>query len=121
MEKTFKEDLRIIIITALFLILSILGIWFLWEDIILLTVTLFFLALIELSAIGSRKLAVVFFLCGIGGGIVEIVAVHFGAWNYTEPTFLNIPLWLLPGWGNAGIIIVTLYKLLGNVEWLNKK
>lgn len=121
MEKTFKEDLRIITITATFFILSVLGVWFLWEDVILLTAVLYFLAFVELSAIGSKKMVILFFLCGVGAVIFESIAISLGAWHYAKPTFFNIPLWLIPGWGNAGVFIVNFYKLLGKIDWLNKK
>ena len=95
-----KKDIRIIIITGSFIVFTVLGVWLLWRNVPLLTAVLFVLALIELVTIKSKKLTIMFFLCCIGGGIVEGIAIYFGSWHYTEPTFLNIPLWLLPGWGN---------------------
>lgn len=120
MIKPLKKEVGLIIITGSFIILSILSIWLLWRNVLLLTSVLFILAFIELITIKSKKLTIVFFLCCIGGGIVESVAIYFGNWHYTEPTFFNIPFWLLPAWGNAGIFIVAFYKLLGKIKFLNK-
>jgi len=121
MNKFSKKDIEFIIISGLFIVFSVLGVWFLWRNVPLLTVFLFALAFIELNTIKSKKLTVMFFLCCIGGGVVENIAIYFGNWRYTEPTFFNIPLWLLPGWGNAGIFIIAFYKLLGKVKFLNQE
>jgi hypothetical protein len=102
-------------------VFSVLGVWLLWRNVALLTAVLFALAFVELITIGSKKLTIMFFLCCIGGGIVESIAIYFGNWRYTEPTFFNIPLWLLPGWGNAGVFIIAFYKLLGKINFLNQE
>lgn len=120
MSKISQKELFLIIITGLFIILSVFAVWFLWQNVFLTTIVLFSLAIIELISIGSKKVALMFVLCAIGGGIVEGVASHFGNWHYSSPSFFNIPLWLLPGWGNAGIFIIAFYKLLDKVKWLNK-
>ena len=39
---------------------------------------------------------------GPGG---EIVYVHFGAWQYANPSFLGIPVWLILGWGLAVMLV----------------
>lgn len=49
----------------------------------------------------------VIFICGgIIGPIAEIVFVYFGVWQYANPTFLGIPVWLPLAWGFATILIV---------------
>jgi hypothetical protein len=40
------------------------------------------------------------------GPTAEIVATHAGIWTYTQPTFLNIPVWLPFAWGFAVVLIV---------------
>jgi len=116
-----KNELRLVITTGFFIILSAFTVWFLWRNIFLTTVVLIILAIIELVSIGSKKVALMFILCGIGGGIFEGIAIYFGGWHYSNPTFFNIPLWLWPGWGNAGVFIISFYKLLDEVSWLNKE
>jgi hypothetical protein len=121
MNKFLKKDIQLIITTGSFIAFSILGVWFLWRNVALLTLVLFALALIELITIRSKKVTVMFFLCCIGGGVVESIAIYFGNWHYAEPTFFNIPLWLLPGWGNAGVFIIAFYKLLEKFKFLNQE
>jgi len=40
------------------------------------------------------------------GPIAEIIATRVGIWQYTIPTFLNIPLWLPFAWGFATVLII---------------
>lgn len=43
-----------------------------------------------------------FFLAFVLGPAGELVATHYGAWQYTKPAFL-IPLWLPLAWGISGL------------------
>ena len=53
-----------------------------------------------------KKQDIVFFVVGgILGPLVEIIAVYFGAWQYTNPSFLGIPLWLPFAWGLGAVLI----------------
>jgi hypothetical protein len=40
------------------------------------------------------------------GPIAEIIATSVGIWQYTIPTFFNIPLWLPFAWGFATVLII---------------
>jgi hypothetical protein len=40
------------------------------------------------------------------GPIAEIIATKVGIWQYTLPTFFNIPLWLPFAWGFAAVLII---------------
>jgi uncharacterized membrane protein YoaT (DUF817 family) len=45
------------------------------------------------------------------GPAAEVVAIHFGAWEYAEP-FLLIPLWLPPLWRIAAVVMRRLAETL---------
>ena len=109
-----------IVSTAIFIFASIFSIWFLWDNSWLLFFILVILAIIELYIVGSKKLVVAFFIVSIFGPIVEAVAIHNGAWNYVMPNFYNIPVWLIPAWGNAGVISILVYKFFDKYS-LSKK
>jgi hypothetical protein len=70
----------------------------------------------ELSDIASKKLLLAYFMILLGGVTTEIIAIYLRAWQYTKPSFFGVPLWLLPAWGNAGIISICIYKFLGELE-----
>jgi hypothetical protein len=53
-----------------------------------------------------KKHDVYFFISGaIIGPVGEIICIYFGVWQYTNPTFLGIPLWLPFAWGFATMLI----------------
>lgn len=115
-----KKDIALISATAGFLFFSFFALIFLWQRVILLAVVLFLLSLIELLAVGSKKLAIIFIISGIGGAAIEIISIYFGIWTYNINSFWGVPIWLFPLWGNAGIFIVTIYKLLSRLGWFER-
>lgn len=77
--------------------------------------------LIILWAIGikfwHKKHDLYIFVTGaIIGSIAEIFCIHFGAWQYTNPTFLGIPSWLPFGWGILTMLIKRIAETLVKIE-----
>ncbi len=60
----------------------------------------------------------IFIIAALGGSLGEIIAIFFGAWSYTLPNFLGIPVWLPLLWGFAA---VTLRRLLSTLESVLKR
>lgn len=60
----------------------------------------------------------IFIIAAVGGSLGEVIAISFGAWSYTVPNFLGIPLWLPLLWGFAA---VTLRRLLSTLEKRSQK
>lgn len=121
MDTLNKNEEKILIFSmGIFIAVCVLAIWLLWRNSLVLTLVLFFLAFMQLAIIKSKKLIAVFILASIGGGIIESVAIFLGGWKYAMPNFFNIPLWLMPAWGSAAIIIVSLYKLFGKIKFFQK-
>ena len=48
-------------------------------------------------------------VAGIAGPAVEAVVHATGAFHYTEPDFLGIPVWLPVLWANGGLAIRRLF------------
>lgn len=64
-----------------------------------------------------KKHDVIFFVVGaIVGTIGEIVCIHFGAWRYTNPTFLGVPIWLPFAWGLAIMLIKRIAETFVKIE-----
>jgi len=103
---------KLIITTTIFTIGSIVSIWLFWQNVFLLTFILVCLAIMEFVVLKKKEVIIAYFIIMFGGVMTEMVAIHLGAWQYTQPSFLGIPFWLLPAWGNAGIIGVCVYKLV---------
>ena len=49
---------------------------------------------------------VLYVIGGTVGAAVEVIGTALGAWTYTVPTFLNIPLWLPFAWGITVVVAV---------------
>lgn len=66
----------------------------------------------------EKKVAfLIWLIATIAGPIAETIAIHFGAWHYTNPTNqMTIPLWLAPCWGLAGLFFLKLSILLEKVK-----
>jgi len=60
---------------------------------------------------------ILFFIIGaIIGPIGEIVCVHFGVWQYTNPSFLGIPVWLPLAWGLAVVLVKRIAETFVKIE-----
>lgn len=63
-----------------------------------------------------KKHDIVFFVSGaILGPIGEIICIHFGVWQYANPNFLGIPLWLPFAWGLATIFIKRVAETIAGI------
>ena len=55
----------------------------------------------------------------ISGPLAESLAIHFGAWTYTQPIFIGVPIWLPFVWGNAGLYVLRLKSFIDSAfVWL---
>lgn len=50
------------------------------------------------------------------GPVGEIVCIHFGAWNYANPDFLGIPMWLPLTWGLFTMLIKRVAETFVRIE-----
>jgi len=72
-----------------------------------LTALLLVTALCSLAFWRQSHLVWIYVLGGIIGPCGEIFGVLGGAWQYAEPAFLGIPLWLPFAWGLAAVLVKT--------------
>ena len=64
-----------------------------------------------------KKHDIFFFVIGaIIGPIGEIVCIYFGVWQYANPTFLGIPIWLPLAWGLATMVIKRIAETFVKIE-----
>ncbi len=90
--------------------LSLISVAFLWEHNLALSLILVILAIIMLLTKRSTKELKTFIICALSGAIAESLAVMMGAWSYTNPDIVGIPMWLPILWGIAAIFMVRLYS-----------
>jgi len=60
----------------------------------------------------SFKNLIFFVLVAISGPVAESIGIYFGKWIYFDSLFNGIPAWLPLVWGNAGLYILRLKKLI---------
>ena len=72
------------------------------------------LAIGLLMAYVSRKKGILqaYPLALITGTLFEIICISSGAWAYSSPDILGIPLFLFCVWGNAGLYLLDTYRRL---------
>ena len=107
-----NKELKIFLLTfplalGTLLIPSLLG------DRPLVVVTLLFIISVLMLAIDwNKRTLLLYFLVFASGPLAESVAIYFGAWDYTRPVFLGIPLWLPFVWGNSSLYIIRLKAVI---------
>lgn len=100
-KKRIKKEWKNIIFNTLFATISIVVVILFYKKIILTGILLSIIAIIGLIKWKSKITLILFFIGGITGAIVEMIAISFDVWEYSITNFINIPCWLFVLWGNA--------------------
>jgi hypothetical protein len=87
-----------------------------WRDNLL----LFSIVLVESLAVllfWHKRHDVYFFLSiAVLGSTAEVIYVHFGVWQYTNPTFLGVPIWFPMAFGISAVVGQRLVRTLIEFE-----
>ena len=76
----------------------------LWRDNMLLFIVMLVEGMVALGFWHDRYDLSVFLVIAVLGSLAEAVFVHFGAWQYANPTLLGVPLWFPVAFGTAALI-----------------
>lgn len=104
-KKSQKRDL---VVGTILILIGIMIISLLYPMNFILLFVLIVLSVLTLKTRVKKGDVHLFFTAAVLGPLAEIVAIYFGAWSYTNPTFLGIPMWLPLAWG---LFIVTVRRL----------
>ena len=99
------SDARKALINAALALTALLLTSVLWRTPLLLTALLIATGIAIYALRPSRTSAWVYVVGFVFGPLAEGVSIRTGAWEYTSPTFLGIPLWLPFVWGIAALFI----------------
>jgi len=110
---TWKKELFLKIV-ALFLGISMIV--FAFKNNLLLSSILILILMIGIKYRNKGHNLVYFITGAIIGPFAEIICIHFGVWQYTNPSFLGIPLWLPFAWGFAIILIKSITQTIINID-----
>ena len=60
-----------------------------------------------------------FTVIAVLGSLAEVIFVHFGVWEYANPTLLGVPIWFPIAFGTSGLIGARLARTLTTIweEW----
>ncbi len=87
-----------------------------YETNTLLTMILILLWFIGIKAWHTRQ-DIFFFIAGaVIGTIAEVICVNFGVWQYANPTYLGVPIWIPFAWGIATMMITRTGRTLVKLE-----
>ncbi len=88
-----------------FALLILLTVLFLHERVFSAFILLIIFSAIALIKWKSKITLIVYLICGIIGPLAESIAIQFGIWSYSNSSIFDVPLWLFPLWGAAGVFI----------------
>jgi len=112
-SKKFEKELLFDIILF---VVGILLIVLFYLDNFLLTALLFITWIFGLKFWYKKHDSYFFVIAAIVGPIGEIVAIGFGVWQYANPTFLGIPLWLPLAWGLFAVMIKRIAEIFVDIK-----
>lgn len=102
---------RKLVISLASIIAGIIAVSLFWRNTQLLIIVVLILAVIKHILTPIKHEVLMFLIMGFIGAGGESIIMHLsGAWAYTSPQLLNIPLWLPFLWGLAGIVSISLYE-----------
>jgi hypothetical protein len=106
------KKLRAVLRDLLIFALAVLFVIIFWRNNFLVAFLLLLVYLLR-SFFGYQKDDHVIFVVGaLLGSSAEIIATSRGIWTYTNPTFLNIPIWLPFAWGIGAVLIIRIAQTL---------
>ncbi len=104
LKKLFSERFNFVF-NAFFAILTLAIPIILYRFIFLTTFLLSIVAIVGLYRWKSFTSSFIFIFGLLFGVTSEIIAIHFGVWEYRFTNFFNVPLWLFIVWGNSAVFI----------------
>ncbi|MBR9706523.1 hypothetical protein GOV14_05790 [Candidatus Pacearchaeota archaeon] len=118
LERRFKKEWRNILFNAVYAFVSVLFVVLFFKDILLTTILIGVVSVVGFFKWNSRRTVVIWIFGALWGPVCEMIAIYFGAWQYTVYNVINIPFWLFFLWGNAAAF---LYQTAREVKRLGVK
>jgi uncharacterized membrane protein YoaT (DUF817 family) len=84
----------------------------LWEDNVLAAAVVIAVFAIRVCFTREKGDFTLYVVGAVLGSAAEVVGTHAGIWEYVNPSFLNIPLWLPFAWGYATVLAVRIGRNL---------
>ena len=111
-----ENRLRGLGIEIAFLAAFLLIIVFLWQHPFWSFFAAAALTIIAFQKWKSYEDRIFFFVCGIVGFAGEVVCIKYGAWTYSNPVLLGVPLWEPLMWGFLGMTAHRIQQTVFSLE-----
>lgn len=98
-------------------IATLLSVVVLFRQTLLLLVILACMHVGTLYLLRSKRYLAIYAAASVLGPAAEAISIYAGAWSYSDPSFLGIPLWLPLVWGSAGVLFMKLSETLHAARW----
>lgn len=96
--------------TTLLALGSLATVLLFWQEGLLALLLLVAIAVVDLTRRPEPGRFTVYLVAMVFGPLTETLAIERGAWAYTEPDILGIPIWLPFLWGNAGLFLTNVQR-----------
>jgi uncharacterized membrane protein YoaT (DUF817 family) len=101
------------VIEAFLIIFGITAISLLWRDNLSLTLLLLVSGIVMMGFMYEKGDFTFFIVGAVIGTAGELIAIQYGAWLYSNPSFLSVPVWLPLAWG---YVVVLIKKIAGTLS-----
>jgi hypothetical protein len=101
--------------TLSFVVYGVATVSALWPRSLLLTAVLVLGSIVMLALQRDAEEYVLYGVAAVTGAIAEVVAIYYGAWQYTAPDVAGIPYWLPVLWGMAAIAMKRMTEVVHTV------
>ena len=101
LEKRLKKGGKNIIFNLAVMVLNLLSVIYFYKNSVLTISLVSIIAIVALIKWKSKLTLVLFVGGAILFGILEMLVVDFGAWQYSNPSVLGVPIWLFIIWGTT--------------------
>ena len=112
-----KKEIRDILLAVCLIVFVVLSVSLFYHNNLLVLILVLIGCAVGLGLWHEKEDVGCFVIVVIVGPIAEIVAIHFGAWTYANPSFLGIPIWLIPLYG---ALILAVRRIAYSVPRLGK-
>jgi len=107
-ERIIKREWKNFVFDAVFAICAIIITSVFYNNLYLTTILLSAITLVALWKWKSWTTIAIFIIVALLAPLLEMVAIYFGAWQYSISNIVNVPIWLFILWGDAGALIYQL-------------
>ncbi|HEY4674690.1 MAG TPA: hypothetical protein VIH48_01405 [Candidatus Bathyarchaeia archaeon] len=107
-REIFEADIAELVLELGMFSLLTASIALLWRDNLILSIVVLAECLLTLGLWHNKSDLAFFFIVALLGSVSEIVFVHYGVWQYANPSVFGVPFWFPLAFGTSGLTCIRL-------------